>query len=68
MLCLSGFELYSRWVPLFTSITHDCNSTANLEVDGTIICHRFFGKGKTRKVREIFYTVSFKPFANNSSH
>ena len=25
MLCLlSGFELYSRWVPLLVDLTHDC--------------------------------------------
>ena len=36
MLCLSGFELYSRWVPLFngvlSSITNNFLYPSNIEV------------------------------------
>ena len=41
MLCLSGFELYSRWVPL----TYECYAVHRVQALGAsklFCCHKYF--------------------------
>ena len=45
MLCLSGFELYSRWVPLLSG-----NTGEFVDVIGQVFAHRFILKKSPREL------------------
>ena len=45
MLCLNGFELYSRWVPLLSGTTGEF-----IDVIGQVFAHRFILKKSPREL------------------